>query len=65
MKIRIEFDTDNAAFRNPYGNESSTNFNLECYRILSSLAEKNWDWKQDYNILDFNGNTIGKTWSEK
>ena len=57
MKIHIEFDTNNAVF--------ADDFNDSCRLILQKLAFKDWGWKQDYPILDVNGNTIGKTWSEK
>jgi len=62
MKIHIEFDTDNASFYDEDGNPA---INAECESIFLQLQRKNWEWKQDYPILDANGNSIGKTWSEK
>lgn len=55
MKVKIEFNTDNAAFDDN---------DQECARILKDLTEKASEYGIDSlngrKIFDVNGNSIGK-----
>lgn len=51
--IRIEFDTDNAAFADDF-------FFMECEGILHDLAEQISDGRTgEIPLYDFNGNRVG------
>lgn len=50
MKIVIEFNTENAAFCDPY----------EIDRILTQARGKIGDVGEERKLLDSNGNTVGK-----
>jgi hypothetical protein len=56
-KFKVEINTDNAAF--------GVNPELELSRILSELSfDVAEDQREEYNIRDENGNTVGKAiWS--
>jgi hypothetical protein len=56
-KFKVEINTDNAAF--------GDNPELELSRILSELSfDVAEDQREEYNIRDENGNTVGKAiWS--
>jgi len=56
-KFKVEINTDNAAF--------GDNPEIELSRILSELSfDVAEDQREEYNIRDENGNTVGKAiWS--
>jgi hypothetical protein len=53
--IRIEFNTENAAF-----NEFDGAYYYEVARILRELADKFENGQEPQNINDINGNSIGE-----
>ena len=63
--LRIEIDTGNAAFSDPYTSEKDTFYEaIELKRILEGICEKLEDNEIKGNIFDINGNKVG-TWSRE
>lgn len=55
MKMKIEFETDNAAFDDGNGP-------TECARILEKIARRVGQGAEEGGIMDSNGNRVG-SWS--
>ena len=63
MKIKIEFDTDNAAF-DPFDEEGFEISAYEINAILTTVVEQIGRGYTESVVRDSNGNTIG-AWSWK
>ena len=63
MKLKIEFNTDNAAF-NPFEGDGSNAYpsEPEISRILTIVVDQLANGTTEAPIRDINGNTIGR-WS--
>ena len=55
MPVAIQFETDNAAFKDP----------AEVSRILHEIAARIQAGDPEGQIRDINGNTIGDYWSKE
>jgi hypothetical protein len=61
--LKIEIDTGNAAFCDPFTGETSEfDEAIECKRLLEDICRKLEDGVTGGNIIDINGNKVGQ-WS--
>lgn len=61
--LKIEIETNGAAFCDPYtGEESKLNEAIECKRLLEKICDQLEDGAISGNIIDINGNKVG-SWS--
>ena len=62
MKIRIEFETSNAAFQEyPYGDG---NWEEEVKRVMEQATDFLTGDMGDEKLRDSNGNTVGRVWTD-
>lgn len=61
--LKIEIETGNAAFCDPFtGEPSEFDEAIECKRLLEDICRKLEDGATSGNIIDINGNKVGQ-WS--
>ena len=63
--LKIEIETGNAAFCDPFTGEASEfDEAIECKRLLEDICRKLEDGVTSGNIIDINGNKVGQ-WSRQ